>query len=550
MQTEEDILLDPIHIFSLSNILRRPVLVLSDVSSAFSRSYIIDLTGIYLPLLSSAESCVPYPLVLVRHEGLFRPLLVNRVSLEWWQVQSFRSVPLVRVDQEPFHIRCLLTSENRRVRELLLSYLNISEISYTTPSGAFQVLTCRLSTEKPLLESPESEDVFVSAAPIRMKPLPESSLVTDEAPSGEVEAEEVLPLTGATSRLEGSGCVQNCVACQTIRRAEQKKLTNSRPQNESEARSVRSTYSTRCENVHCKKEGSQKYGGRCYACYVVKDPCFGVSNGDEQLRNLKVVNRKEDLVGPNVEQMQELTVAASVKDSRTANDVADATRHTDRVVELEVKETEKSVKVKDTHEPAKFKHRHESECVKDMSAKVKGKQESENVMDRGDSAPVPVSTTGTAVRELAKANGIAKISKSQTSENATRAGSPVKASNTNESVVVSNTHDAVNDPILPQKVINTLCKVDEMDAISAPAAITKQPPAEHSTTSGQATGFGGGSEEQHNAADNKCIVDFCHNAAETAYRGLCKTCYQTLARHRTPRDNKEEQSECVVFYDK
>lgn len=545
MQAEEDILLDPIHIFSLSNILRRPVLVLSDVSSAFSRSSIRDLTGIYLPLLSSAESCVPYPLVLVRHEGLFRAVLVNRVSLEWWQVQSFRSVPLVRVDQEPFHIRCLLTAENRRVRELLLSYLNISEISHTTPSGAFQVLTCRMSTEKPLLESPESEDVFVNAAPIRMKPLSESCLVTDEAPSEEEEA-EVLPLTGTTSKLEGSGCVQNCVACQTIRRAEQKKMTNSRPHSESEARSVRRTYSTRCENVPCKKEGSQKFGGRCYACYVVKDPYSGASNGDEQLRNLKVVNRKEDLVGPNVEQMQELTVEDSVKDSRTANDIADATRHKDRIVELEVKETEKSVKVKDTHDPARFKHKHEPEYVKDKSAKVKGKQEAGNVTNRGDSDASPVSTTGTEVRELAKANGIAKISKSQTSENATRGGDPVKASETNESVVVSNTHDAINDSISPQKVINTLCKVDEIDVISAPAAITKQSPAEQSRTSCQATGLGGGLEEQQSAADNKCIVDFCNNTAENAYRGLCRTCYQTLARHRTPRDNKEEHGECRV----
>lgn len=422
---------------------------------------------------------------------------------------------------------------------MLLSYLNIAEISYATPSGAFQVLTCRLSSEKPLRENPKGEGDFANAAPIWMKPLSDSCLVTDEGPSEEEEegAGERFLLAGLTSRLEGSGCVRNCIACQTIRRAEQKKLMNSRSQSEeSDEWSARRTYATRCENVPCKNEGSQKFGGRCYACYVVKDPWFGASTGDEQLGNLRVVNRTEDLVCPK----EELKVVDSVKDSRKAKDMGDAKRHEDRDVDIEVKDTESSVKVKDTQEPAKFKHRHEPEYAKDKSAKVKGKQESEKVTDRGDPDRVSASTTCSVVLESTKAIDTAKISKCQTCENATRAGDPVKTIDTTETVVVSNTHEPINDQTKPQKVNKTLCKVDEIVSISAPAAITNQ--SEQLVATGQTPGLEGGSEERQGPTDNKCIVDFCSNVSENAYRGLCRACYQTLARHRAPTD-KEVQSE-------
>ena len=361
------------------------------------------------------------------------------------------------------------------MRHLLLSYLNIAEISHTTPSGPLQVLTCRLSTVKPLPESPESERV--SSSPVlQTKPFSESSLVTDEAPS-DGEAEEGLhPLTGSTSRFEG-GCVPNCIACQTIKRAEQRKGENTRPWSESEAGSVRGKRSTRCENVQCEKEGSQKYGGRCYTCYVVKDPWLGVSKGEEKLRNIEFMNKEEELTCPTLEKMRELRVADSVKDSRKANDLNDTTRHKDTIVETEITDTQKSIRVKNTQELANPKHILESEHVRDKSVKVKG-------------------------RHGSKHN--------------TRAGDPGKTSCANESMAFRSTCRAMNDP---------------------------QPTVEHLVTSDHQTpDLVGAPEERQSAPAKKCIVDFCSNAAENAHRGLCRTCYQILLRHRTSRD-KEEQSE-------
>ena len=59
--------LEAIHVYVLSNLLRRPIIVISDSMLKDSNGYDvapIPFGGIYLPLEQRAEECSKYPLVL------------------------------------------------------------------------------------------------------------------------------------------------------------------------------------------------------------------------------------------------------------------------------------------------------------------------------------------------------------------------------------------------------------------------------------------------------------------------------------------------------
>ncbi|XP_007649359.1 tumor necrosis factor alpha-induced protein 3 isoform X3 [Cricetulus griseus] len=122
--------LEEIHIFVLSNILRRPIIVISDkmLRSLESGSNFAPLKvgGIYLPLHWPAPECYRYPIVLGYDSQHFVPLVTLKDS-----GPEIRAVPLVNRDRgrfEDLKVHFLTDPENEMKEKLLKEYLIVMEI--------------------------------------------------------------------------------------------------------------------------------------------------------------------------------------------------------------------------------------------------------------------------------------------------------------------------------------------------------------------------------------------------------------------------------------
>ncbi|CAH6778105.1 Tnfaip3 [Phodopus roborovskii] len=122
--------LEEIHIFVLSNILRRPIIVISDkmLRSLESGSNFAPLKvgGIYLPLHWPAQDCYRYPIVLGYDSQHFVPLVTLKDS-----GPEIRAVPLVNRDRgrfEDLKVHFLTDPENEMKEKLLKEYLIVMEI--------------------------------------------------------------------------------------------------------------------------------------------------------------------------------------------------------------------------------------------------------------------------------------------------------------------------------------------------------------------------------------------------------------------------------------
>lgn len=122
--------LEEIHIFVLCNILRRPIIVISDkmLRSLESGSNFAPLKvgGIYLPLHWPAQECYRYPIVLGYDSQHFVPLVTMKDS-----GPEIRAVPLVNRERgrfEDLKVHFLTDPENEMKEKLLKEYLMVVEI--------------------------------------------------------------------------------------------------------------------------------------------------------------------------------------------------------------------------------------------------------------------------------------------------------------------------------------------------------------------------------------------------------------------------------------
>ncbi|KAF6365516.1 TNF alpha induced protein 3 [Rhinolophus ferrumequinum] len=122
--------LEEIHIFVLCNILRRPIIVISDkmLRSLESGSNFAPLKvgGIYLPLHWPAQECYRYPIVLGYDSQHFVPLVTLKDS-----GPEIRAVPLVNRERgrfEDLKVHFLTDPENEMKEKLLKEYLMVIEI--------------------------------------------------------------------------------------------------------------------------------------------------------------------------------------------------------------------------------------------------------------------------------------------------------------------------------------------------------------------------------------------------------------------------------------
>jgi len=141
--------LEEIHVFTLANVLRRPIIVLGEPFTYGRAGDTIEqnsFVGIYLPLLSRPKSCYPMPVVIAFIGDHFQPLLHrSRSSLSSEAVTTLDAVPLVTADLEPLRIHFLLPSEQGSVaNKLLLQYLNTFEAEFCGGDDKQMVLCAHL----------------------------------------------------------------------------------------------------------------------------------------------------------------------------------------------------------------------------------------------------------------------------------------------------------------------------------------------------------------------------------------------------------------------
>ncbi|XP_061692861.1 tumor necrosis factor alpha-induced protein 3 [Syngnathoides biaculeatus] len=122
--------LEDIHIFVLSNILRRPIIVIADqvLRSMKSGSSIspLNVGGIYLPLHWPPAECYKYPIVLGYDSQHFAPLITIKDS-----GPEIRAVPLINPGRGGFDelkVHFLMEKEHQQKERLLKDYLMLIEI--------------------------------------------------------------------------------------------------------------------------------------------------------------------------------------------------------------------------------------------------------------------------------------------------------------------------------------------------------------------------------------------------------------------------------------
>ena len=97
--------LEHIHVFVLANILRRPIVIISDTvvhyPSGSVHESVNSFDGIYLPLLWQPADCVRYPVVLGFASSHFAPLLGMDVRLEPAKADLIDAIPLVKPNMQP-----------------------------------------------------------------------------------------------------------------------------------------------------------------------------------------------------------------------------------------------------------------------------------------------------------------------------------------------------------------------------------------------------------------------------------------------------------------
>ncbi|UJR33331.1 hypothetical protein I4U23_020780 [Adineta vaga] len=141
--------LEGVHIFSLSNMLARPIIILSEDVVRNKHGEAIsynDLFGIYLPILTKAEDCASIPIVLAYDQSHFCPL---QTSDKQTGSSSDNYLPLYQSldhvqDQNLLPIRFLGNdSSTEQVNRLLQTYLCTKMLShYPEPTSTPVSVRC------------------------------------------------------------------------------------------------------------------------------------------------------------------------------------------------------------------------------------------------------------------------------------------------------------------------------------------------------------------------------------------------------------------------
>lgn len=143
--------LEAIHVYTLANILRRPIIVLTDSTvRAFSGLSLQDndMGGIYLPLEWEWNNTSKTPVLIAYAQNHFCPLLFADHPQQSVSPGTHRKnlAPIVTDRLEQLPVRFLLRGEEPEVWELLKKYLKVRETVMTLDSTIQNILCAEFET--------------------------------------------------------------------------------------------------------------------------------------------------------------------------------------------------------------------------------------------------------------------------------------------------------------------------------------------------------------------------------------------------------------------
>ncbi|XP_050392258.2 tumor necrosis factor alpha-induced protein 3 isoform X2 [Patella vulgata] len=140
--------LEPIHIYVMANILRRPIVVMADEKiRTFGERMSMqenDIGGIYLPLNVPPESCCKFPIILGFTLSHFCPLINCKESASSSQKPI---LPLLKSDLSQLPLKFLSIDEEPEVANLLSIYLNLIEIDHTSGGNTIPISSAKIGSQ-------------------------------------------------------------------------------------------------------------------------------------------------------------------------------------------------------------------------------------------------------------------------------------------------------------------------------------------------------------------------------------------------------------------
>ena len=139
--------LESIHLYIFANILRRPIILLSDnrarnlLGESLQEN---DIGGIYLPLEWNPAECQKNPIVIGYNMNHFAPLIGQEDVKKDNTVKAY-ACPVVTHELQSLKIHFLLPDEESKVGHFLTRYLKIEEVEHTTPDGIMNILCARMT---------------------------------------------------------------------------------------------------------------------------------------------------------------------------------------------------------------------------------------------------------------------------------------------------------------------------------------------------------------------------------------------------------------------
>jgi hypothetical protein len=130
--------LEDIHIFGLANLLKRAIIVTA--LDKIKDLQVINMRGVYLPILNPPDECVKEPILIAFHNFHFCPLLFTlddndddlNTNLNDFHVvnatKTYTYFPLVYSNLEQMKVHFLTQTEDKNAFEHLQNYLKVVEI--------------------------------------------------------------------------------------------------------------------------------------------------------------------------------------------------------------------------------------------------------------------------------------------------------------------------------------------------------------------------------------------------------------------------------------
>ena len=142
--------LESVHVYVLSNILRRPIIIVTDLLLTSSGSHLGEdshIAGIYLPLEWPPIKCCKTPIILGFSQGHFCPLLSETTFSPKSKEPLF---PLVTKDFSFLPVRFLSQQEEHKACELVQSYFIVKEANISFGMDGEVPVPCAVLSYKDL----------------------------------------------------------------------------------------------------------------------------------------------------------------------------------------------------------------------------------------------------------------------------------------------------------------------------------------------------------------------------------------------------------------